>query len=163
MAFDAYLKLDTITGESTSKGFTGFMEVFNFSLGAANPVTIGSASTGAGGGKAVLQPFSFTKKTDSASPNLYQACVTGAHLATGSVQLRKAGGTALTYLTFGFKVIFIESISWSGSTGGDDSPTEHVSAAFGTLTVDYQAQDSTGAPKGGAIHAGWNVQTNQPA
>jgi type VI secretion system secreted protein Hcp len=163
MAFDAYLKLDTITGESTSTGFTGCMEIFNFSLGAANPVTIGSASGGAGGGKAILQPFSFTKKTDSASPNLYQACVTGAHLATGSVQLRKAGGTALVYLTYGFKVIFIESISWSGSSGGDDSPTEHVSAAFGTLTIDYQAQDSTGKPSGGAIHGGWNVQTNQPA
>jgi type VI secretion system secreted protein Hcp len=163
MAFDAYLKLDTITGESTSTGFTGCMEIFNFSLGAANPVTIGSASTGAGGGKAILQPFSFTKKTDSASPILYQTCVTGAHLATGSVQLRKAGGTALVYLTYGFKVIFIESISWSGSTGGDDSPTEHVSAAFGTLTVDYQAQDNTGAPKGGAVHGGWNVQTNTTA
>ena len=163
MAFDAYLKLDTITGESTSTGFTGCMEIFNFSLGAANPVTIGSAGSGAGGGKAVLNPFSFTKKTDSASPNLYQACVTGAHLATGSVQLRKAGGSPLVYLTYGFKVIFIESISWSGSTGGDDSPTEHVSAAFGTLTVDYQAQDNTGKPKGGAVHGGWNVQTNQPA
>ena len=163
MAFDAYLKLDTITGESTSTGFTGCMEIFNFSLGAANPVTIGSASTGGGGGKAILQPFSFTKKTDSASPNLYQACVTGAHLATGSVQLRKAGGTALVYLTYGFKVIFIESVSWSGSTGGDDSPTEHVSAAFGTLTVDYQAQDNTGAKVGGPVHGGWNVQTNQPA
>ena len=163
MAFDAYVKLDTITGESTSTGYTGCMEVFNFSLGAANPVTIGSASTGAGGGKAILQPFSFTKKTDSASPALYQACVTGAHLATGSVQLRKAGGTALVYLTYGFKVIFIESISWSGSTGGDDSPTEHVSAAFGTLSIDYQAQDNTGKPVGGAVHGGWNVQTNSAA
>jgi type VI secretion system secreted protein Hcp len=164
MAFDAYLKLDTITGESTSKGFTGCMEIFNFSLGAANPVTIGSATTGGGGGKAILQPFSFTKKTDSASPALYQACVTGAHLATGSVQLRKAGGSqALPYLTYGFKVIFIESISWSGSTGGDDSPTEHVSAAFGTLSIDYQAQDNTGKPVGGAVHGGWNVQTNSAA
>jgi type VI secretion system secreted protein Hcp len=164
MAFDAYLKLDTITGESTSTGYTGCMEIFNFSLGAANPVTIGSASTGGGGGKAILQPFSFTKKTDSASPNLYQSCVTGAHLATGTVTLRKAGGgAALPYLTYGFKVIFIESVSWSGSTGGDDSPTEHVSAAFGTLTIDYQAQSNTGTPVGGAIHGGWNVQTNTAA
>src|ERR1700678_1604154 len=163
MAFDAYLKLDTITGESTSQGYTGCMEIFNFSLGAANPVTIGSASTGGGGGKAILQPFSFTKKTDSASPALYQACVTGAHLATGTVSLRKAGGTALVYLTYGFKVIFVDSIQWSGSQGGDDTPMESVSLAFGTLTVDYQPQDSTGKPKGGAVHGGWNAQTNKPA
>jgi type VI secretion system secreted protein Hcp len=163
MAFDSFLKLDTITGESTDSNFAGCMEIFSFSLGAANPVTISSSAGGAGGGKASLSGFNFMKKTDSASPALYQACVTGAHLATGTVSLRKAGGTALVYLTYGFKVIFVDSIQWSGSQGGDDTPMESVSLAFGTLTVDYQPQDSTGKPKGGAVHGGWNVQTNQPA
>jgi type VI secretion system secreted protein Hcp len=163
MAFDAYLKLDTITGESTSQGFTGCMEIFNFSLGAANPVTIGSASGGGGGGKATLNSLSFTKKTDKASPVLYQTCVTGAHLATGTVTLRKAGGSPLVYLTYGLKVVYVDSIQWSGSTGGDDTPTEHVSLTFGTLTVDYQPQDNTGKALGGAVHGGWNVQTNATA
>jgi type VI secretion system secreted protein Hcp len=163
MAFDAFLKLDTITGESTDAGFAGCMEIFSFSLGAANPVTIGSAAGGGGGGRASLSSFSFMKKTDSASPNLYQSCVTGAHLATGTVSLRKAGGTALVYLTYGFKVIYVDSIQWSGSSGGDDTPMESVSLTFGTLTVDYQPQDNTGKPKGGAVHGGWNQQTNGPA
>jgi len=170
MAFDAYLKLDTITGESTSLGFKGCMEIFNFSLGVSNPVTIGSASTGGGGGRAVLQPFSFTKKTDSASPSLFLASASGAHIAAGTVQLRKAGGagvqgkvTPVTYLTYIFNVIFIESVSWSGSTGGDDSPEEHVVAHYGALTIEYQPQDDTGGPKGGAVVACWNVQTNAMA
>jgi type VI secretion system secreted protein Hcp len=113
MAFDAYLKLDTITGESTDTNFSGCMEIFSFSLGASNPVTIGSASGGGGGGKASLSGFNFMKKTDSASPTLYQTCVTGAHLATGTVSLRKAGGTALVYLTYGFKVIYVDSIRYA--------------------------------------------------
>jgi len=163
MAFDAFFKLDTITGESTDSKFPGTMEIFNFSLGASNPVTLGSAAGGAGGGKASFQSFSFSKKTDSSSPQLFQACVTGAHLATGTVSLRKAGGTALVYLTYGIKIAFVESVSWSGSTGGDDSPMEHVSVSFGVLTVDYQPQDKTGAPKGGAVHGGWDVTINQPA
>src|ERR1700722_2302522 len=133
MAFDAYLKLDTITGESTDSVLAGCMEIMSFSLGAANPVTIGSGAGGGRGGKATLSGFNFMKKSDSASPALYQACVTGAHIATGTVSLRKAGGTALVYLTYGFKVIFIESIQWSGSTGGDDTPMESVTANFGTL------------------------------
>jgi type VI secretion system secreted protein Hcp len=163
MAFDAFLKLDTITGESTDTTFAGCMEIFSFSLGAANPVTISSASGGGGGGKASLSSLNFTKKTDSASPNLYQTCVTGAHLATGTLVLRKAGGTALVYLTYGLQVVYVDSVQWSGSTGGDDTPTESVSLTFGALTIDYQPQDNTGAPKGGAIHGGWNVQTNAPA
>src|SRR5580704_239160 len=104
MAFDAFFKLDTITGESTDSKFPGTMEIFNFSLGASNPVTLGSAAGGAGGGKSSFQSFSFSKKTDSSSPQLFQACVTGAHLATGTVSLRKAGGTALVYLTYGIKI-----------------------------------------------------------
>jgi type VI secretion system secreted protein Hcp len=163
MAFDAFLKLDTITGESTDTSFAGSMEIFSFSLGAANPVTIGSASGGGGGGKATLNSLSFTKKTDKASPVLYQTCVTGAHLATGTVTLRKAGGSPLVYLTYGLKVVYVDSIQWSGSTGGDDTPTEHVSLTFGTLTVDYQPQDNTGKALGGAVHGGWNVQTNATA
>jgi len=163
MAFDAFLKLDTITGESTDSKFAGSMEIFSFSLGAMNPVTIGSAAGGGGGGKASLASLSFTKKTDMASPVLYQTCVTGGHLATGTVTLRKAGGTALVYLTYGLQVVYVDSIHWSGSQGGDDTPTESVSLTFGALTVDYQPQDNTGAPKGGAVHGGWNVQTNLPA
>jgi len=162
MAYDAYLKLDTITGESTSQGFAGCMEIFSFSLGAQNPVTISSASTGGGGGKATLSSLSFQKKTDSASPVLYQTCVTGGHLATGTVTLRKAGGTAMPYLVYGLKVVYVDSVHWSGSVGGDDSPTESVSLTFGCLTVDYTPQTNTGSP-GAAIHGGWNVQTNQPA
>jgi type VI secretion system secreted protein Hcp len=163
MAFDAFLKLDTITGESTDAGFTGNMELFSFSLGAQNPVTIGSAAGGGGGGKATLAGLSFTKKTDKASPVLFQTCVTGAHLATGTLVLRKAGGTALVYLTYGLKVVYVDSIHWSGSQGGDDTPTESISLTFGALTIDYQPQDNTGKALGGAIHGGWNVQTNQPA
>ena len=172
MAFDAYLKLDTFHGESTSLGFKGWMEIFNFSLGVTNPVTIGSASTGAGGGRCVLQPFSFTKKTDCASPGLFLASASGAHIATGTVQLRKAGGgfvgaegkvTPVAYLTYFLNVIFIESVSWSGSSGGDDSPEEHVVARFGALTIEYQAQGDDGKPVGGAVCASWNVQTNAMA
>jgi hypothetical protein len=40
---------------------TGTMEIFNFSLGAANPTTIGSSSGAAGAGKVDLQPFTFDK------------------------------------------------------------------------------------------------------
>jgi len=162
MAYDAYIKLDTIVGESTSKGFEKCMEIQSFSLGAMNPVTISSAAGGGGGGKATLASLSFSKKSDSASPNLYQACVTGAHIATGTVTLRKAGGTAMPYLVYTLGVIYVDAVHWSGSTGGDDTPTESVSLTFGQLTVDYTPQTNTGTP-GAAIHGGWNVQTNQPA
>jgi type VI secretion system secreted protein Hcp len=44
----------------------------------------------------------------------------------------------------------VESIQWSGSTGGDDSPTESVSFAFAKVAADYfkQADDGSMAKVG---------------
>jgi type VI secretion system secreted protein Hcp len=161
MAFDAFLKLDTIKGESKDSKHTGEMEIYSFSFGASNPTTIGSASSGAGGGKVHFSSFSFMKKTDSASPLLFQACCSGQHIDTGGLTLRKAGGdNPLEYLKWKFKTVFVESIQWSGSSGGDDSPTESVSFVYGQKTIDYQPQSAKGAAEGGAIHGGWDVTTN---
>jgi type VI secretion system secreted protein Hcp len=38
----------------------------------------------------------------------------------------------------------VESIQWSGSSGGDDSPTESLSLAFGKCEIEYSMQDKTG-------------------
>jgi type VI secretion system secreted protein Hcp len=35
-------------------------------------------------------------------------------------------------------------VQWSGSSGGDDTPSESVSFAFGKVTVEYKTQDKTG-------------------
>ena len=31
----------------------------------------------------------------------------------------------------------VESVQWSGSSGGDDTPTESVSFAFAKVEIDY--------------------------
>jgi len=164
MAFDAFLKLDTITGESKDKVHKQEMEIFSFSFGTSNSTTIGSGTQGAGGGKATFSSFSFMKKTDSASPVLFQSCASGAHLKDGHLTLRKSGGdNPVEYLKWKFTEVFIESIQWSGSTGGDDAPSESVSFVFGEQTIDYQPQGVDGKAVGGAIHGGWKVTTNEKA
>jgi type VI secretion system secreted protein Hcp len=164
MAFDAFLKLDGIKGESKDSKHAGETEIYSFSFGAHNPTTIGSATTGAGAGKVSFNPFSFMKKTDSASPLLFQACCQGSHIATGALTLRKAGGdNPLEYLKWKFAEVFIDSIQWAGSSGGDDAPTESVTFVYGQQTIDYQPQSAKGAAEGGAIHGGWDVTTNKKA
>jgi type VI secretion system Hcp family effector len=53
---------------------------------------IGSQSSGSGAGKVTFNPFSVTKKVDKSSPNLYQNTVTGKHISTGKITVRKSGG-----------------------------------------------------------------------
>jgi len=164
MAFDAFLKITTpdVAGESQDAKHKGEIELFSFSLGAHNPTTIGSATGGAGAGKVSFSNFSIMKKTDKTSPILFQACAGGTHYGKAVITLRKAGGDAqVEYLKYSFGTVFVESINWSGSSGGDDAPAESVSFVYGDFQVDYQPQGKDGKPEGGAIHGGWSVMNNK--
>ena len=155
MAFDAFLSVDGVEGESTRKGFEGQIELMSFGMGASNPTSIGPGA-GRGTGKVSLQPFTCTKLTDAASPALFQACCTGKHFPKASVTLHRAGGEeAVDYLVFNFEKVYIEHIDWGGSSGGEDRPVENLSLAFGKVEITYTPQTETGA-KGSPKVASWD-------
>ena len=168
MAYDAFMWITG--GEPTPKGETtddkmkakGAFELYSFSWGASNPVTIGSATSGAGAGKVSISSFNVMKKTDKASPVLFLAGCKGAHYPKADVVLRKSGGQAVDYLTYTFTEVFVESIQWSGSAGGDDTPSESVSFAFGKCEIKYYPQDEKGGA-GTAVPATWDLRTNKSA
>lgn len=157
MAFDAFIKIGEIEGEATRKGFEGQMEIQSFSLGASNPTTIGSGG-GGGGGKATLSSMNVMKVSDKASPVLFQDCCKGTHFNKCTVTLHKAGGDeAVNYLVYELERVYIESIQWSGSSGGDDRPAESLSLAFGKITITYTEQTETGA-MGSPTLGSWDAQ-----
>lgn len=159
MAFDAYLKIEgpEVKGEATAKGFEHQMMIYSFSWGASNPVTFGQG-TGGGAGKVSVSSFNVMKKSDAASPILFQACCEGHHYTKATVTLRKAGGSQINYLIYEFDTVFVESIQWSGSSGGDDTPTESLSLAYAKVTINYQPQTDKGAAEGKPIRASWDVE-----
>jgi type VI secretion system secreted protein Hcp len=126
-------------GESKDEEFPKAIEVYSFSWGASNPSTIGSGGTTAG--KVSLSSFNIMKKFDSASPALFTACATGKHYDQVRVSIRRnSGDNGVVFLTYTFTNVLVESIQWSGSSGGDDSPTESVSLAFGGVKIDYKVE-----------------------
>jgi len=158
MAVDQFLKLDKIDGESTDSKHAKELELLAWSWGASNATTVGSATGGAGAGKAHFQDLSITKYVDSATPKLLNALATGSHIATGQLTVRKAGATALEYITVEFKEKFVTSVS-TGGFGGEDKLTENVVFAFASMNLIYTPQDSKGGA-GTAIPFSWSVVTN---
>ncbi|MDQ2950469.1 MAG: type VI secretion system tube protein Hcp, partial [Acidobacteriota bacterium] len=124
--------------------------------------TMGSAQGGAGAGKVSLSSFNIMKKTDAASPALFLNCAKGKHFTKANVVLRKAGGEAVEYLKYNFEEVFVESIQWSGSSGGDDTPSESVSFAFGKIEIEYTPQKGKGE-QGTMIPATWDIRVNKSA
>lgn len=162
MAFDTYIKITgpDVAGESTAKGFEGQIEIYSFSWGASNPVTVGSGAEGLAGGKVSISSFNFMKKSEKSSPTLFSSCASGQHHAKMVVSLRKAGGTAgqKEFIIYEFEHCMVESIQWSGSTGGDDTPTESVSVAFAKCKITYNGQKPDGS-FGKLAEASWDLTT----
>jgi type VI secretion system secreted protein Hcp len=140
MAFDAFLKIEGIEGESTDKTHPGEIEVSSFSWGVSNPTSIGSGGGGSTG-KAVLQDFHFGMPTSKASPNLMLACATGRHTPQATLTLRRG--------TFEFlKIKLSDCLVSSYELGGDNtsasddpnSPLDQLSLAFVKIDFLYTVQ-----------------------
>jgi type VI secretion system secreted protein Hcp len=161
MAFDTFIELPGVEGESTAKGMEKKIEIYSFSFGASNPTTIGSGATGISAGKVSISSFNVMKKTEKSSPPLFSSCCNGKHFDTATVTCRKATGESgqKAFLVYTFSDVMVESIQWSGSSGGDDTPTESISFAFGKVAINYQQQDSKGGSVGNAVQASWDLTT----
>src|SRR4051812_17680927 len=127
MAFDAFLKLDGIPGESLDKKHPGEIEILSFSWGVSNS---GSFSSGGGGGagKASFQDFHFVSSLQKSSPKLWLACATGEHIKQAVLTLRKAGGDGFEFYKVTLSDILVSSYNQGGSSqGGDTRPSEQFS------------------------------------
>lgn len=160
MAWDAYLTLDGVTGESQRAGHEGQIELISFSFGGSNPSSIG-VGKGGGTGTVNLSSFSFIKQTDAASTELFKRMCQGMHFPTANITMYKSGGDApLDYLLFDFEEVYVDNITWSGQEGGSEIPTEQVSMSFGSVKMTYNEQNPDGT-KGGAHEGGWDVRTGE--
>ena len=130
------------------RGFEKQIEIYSFSWGASNPSQIDASGKGIGAGKVSISSFNVMKKTDSSSPHLFEKCCTGKHVTKATVTMRKAGGEQQIFHKLEFEMCMVDSVQWSGSTGGDDTPTESVSFAFGKVTYGYAKQKPDGTMEG---------------
>lgn len=149
MAFDTYIKFDGIDGEVTAKGMDKSIEIYSFSWGASNPTSAHSSGGKAlSAGKVSVSSFNLMKKADKTSTVLFQSCAIGKMIKKATLTMRKAGGEGgqAPFLIYEFSDIFIESVQWSGSSGGDDTPTESVSFAFTKVDITYNQIDDKGSP-----------------
>jgi len=154
-ATDYFLEIDGVAGESTQVKDT--TDVYSFSWGAENTTTIGSATGGAGTGKATFNQLKITKKIDVATPVLFQRLASGQHIPSMELVARKAGSPT-PYLRYCLKGVFVTAQEQSGSAG-DEGPLESVEFAFGSMQQSYARQAPTGAYMS-PVFTGWDITTN---
>jgi len=123
MAFDAYLQIDGIKGESTDSEHKDWIEVLSYSTPIGQPAAAAAGSTS---GRVTHQPFQIVKRTDLASPKLYEMASTGKHIKEVIVELMRAsGGTPVKYMEIKMTDVIISNVSSAGR--GGQAPPAHPS------------------------------------
>ena len=138
---DYFLKLEGISGESTSEGHVGEIDIQSWSWGATNPgISRGSSAGGGGGaGKVSMQDFHFTKTADKSSPQLMQSAATGKHIKSATLSVRKSGSIQNFYI-IKLSDVLISSYQAGGSSGA--LPTDSFSLNFAKIEFQYLSQAS---------------------
>ena len=135
MAFDSFLKLDGIDGESNDSKHKGEIDVLSFTW---------NISRGRRG-RAKVADFSIVKHVDKATPQLFDAVCGGDRISEATLTARKAGGSQQNFLIVKLHEVLVTSVTPAGNTA-NDLPMEQVSLSFGKSEITYIPQDNTGKP-----------------
>ena len=163
MAFDCFLKIEGVPGESTDDKHSDWIELLSFSHGVSQ-TSSGAASSGGGRSaeRCDHQDFSVVKTLDKASPKLNLFCCNGKHISTVTVELCRAAEDKQKYMEYKMSDVIVTSVRPGGSAqGGEALPLEEVNFNYGKIEWTYTETDhKTGQPKGD-VASNWDLTANK--
>ena len=158
MAYDVFINIQGIDGESTDDRHAGWIEVQTCDLRLRQKVstTAGSAG-GASAERADFSEFGFTKLLDKSSPQLALACAAGTHIGTIVVDFCRAGGEKIRFMQYTFTDCMISAFN----TSGDGMfPEDDVSFVYGKVEWCYTCQNRAGGWSAGNVAGIWDLEKN---
>ena len=132
-----------ITGDVTTQGYAGQMEIQSFQWGIGRGV---GSPTGASGNREASTPsvseITLTKMLDQASGDLLKEAFSGAGKATAVIAMvRTDGGGGVTYLEYTLTNVMLSGYSISS---GGDRPSESISLNFTKIEAKFTPQKDDG-------------------
>jgi type VI secretion system secreted protein Hcp len=162
MAFDTFLKIDGILGESSDEKYKDWIEVLSLYWRMRQPTSATASSAGgATAERANFSDFKVVKRIDKATPKLALACADGTHIKEINIELCRAGGDRVKYMEYKLSNCIVSSISTGGSSGGE--PSETLTFNYGKIEWTYTRQRRSDGSGAGNVAAGWDLQTNKKA
>lgn len=162
MAFDAFLEIAEIPGESTDDAHADWIEILSFSHGLSQRSS-GSRSSGGGaaGERCDHDPFVVVKSLDKASAKLNLACCNGQDVGDVTLELCRASKDKQPYMKYVMEGVIVSSVRPGGSSSGAEAiPVEEVAFNYGKITWTYTETDhKTGAAKGD-VETNWDLNNN---
>jgi type VI secretion system secreted protein Hcp len=156
-AFDYFLKLDGIPGESVDAKHKGEIDVLSWSWGESQPAPPVSGG-GAGAGKVSMTDLHVSANLSKASPQLLLACAAGTHVKSAVLTGRKGGKAQSEFLTFSLSDVLVSAYQTGGATA--EAPLDSISLSFSKIEMTYREQSAKGG-LGPPIRVGWDRKANK--
>jgi len=158
MAFNAFLNLGDIKGESTDKDHKDWVMITQFSHQVTQPPSVTQKTAGGRTAEAVQHSeFSIGKLVDASTPKLYEAACKGTHIPEVTIECWRAGGDPLKYYEIKLKEVLISGVIANGDpTAQHGFPTETVNMTYGAIEWTYTKQKADGTA-GGNVAAKWSL------
>jgi type VI secretion system secreted protein Hcp len=159
MAFDAFIKIDGIPGESKDDKHPDWIEILSYSFDIDQPPSYSASTAGGATAERVdFGPLTVTKEVDLSTPKLFEAATTGKHIKEIKLQVCRAGGDKQTYLEIVMEQVLISAYKHGGGSG---VPIENVTFSPGRFKITYSQQQREDGRLGGNVAAGWDLIANK--
>lgn len=153
-AFDAFLKIDGIPGESIDSKHKDEIQVLSWSWGLTQSGTTSLTPT---------WNFKINKALDKSSPLLYVCSTGGSNLTQVILTVRKAGTEQQEYMIIKMSDVIVSSYqSGGGASDVEAMPIEQMSLNFQKIEWTYQAFAPDGTPSGAPIVTSWSNAVTPP-
>lgn len=145
-----------IRGESADSKHKGEIEVESYSWDMMQPYD--KTGTGLATGKREFGKFTFSMRSQVATPLLLNSLSTGEHLKTAVLTCRKAGGHQQEYMTWTMSDAMLVYVKTGFLVGDELVPHDEVSLVFRKIQLDYKEQKADGTLGGGVTFLDdWNI------
>ncbi len=162
MAFDAFLTIDGIPGESTDDKHKDWIEISSFEHHLEQPASATASSVGGATAERVNHgTFNIVHLIDKSSPKIYDACCSGKHIKEVTIEVCRSGGDKVKYFEIKLEQVLISKVDVAGTTADSGFPHEQVSFSYGKIRWVYTQQKRTDGAGGGNVSAGWDLTTNR--
>lgn len=157
-AYDGFLQIDGIPGESADPAHEGWIEIISFSHNMSRP---------AEAQKSKHYDFIVLKEIDKSSPLLYEALNTGSNISEVKLELCTENVTFATYTLRNVKVTSVrilsleEALSTFGNRRHNPLAMEEISFSYDQILWEYIPISESGEPEA-SVSAGWDVTEDKP-
>jgi type VI secretion system secreted protein Hcp len=156
---DFFLKIEGIKGETQADGLDDYMEIVSFKWGGNHDGSF-HRDEGSPTGRFTGTDFEFVMKTNTASPELMQACASGKTYTKATLVCRKSSGKPIDYLKVTLTPVMVSTFVTGfdpNNTFGDPVVVDQITLNFGKIVVEYKPVKDDGSA-GPAREGGYNLQ-----